>query len=1139
MAKLKFNEAQQKIIDHREGNMIVSASAGSGKTTVMLERVLGMIEEGTAIDRIVILAFNNSIAAEIRAKMYKKLMERLKEVDNSKQEFIKEQIDRLPFCNIITNDSYCKRTASEFFQIIGINPNADITSEVEKKIMFGKAFKSAIGELKETCRKIFDLALKFGGEDKLLSQITAIHNYVATQSGGMMWLDKVISGVYTEDISKSTIMTYLFDMVDVKVDSCCSALSEIVELMKIYANECPEDGGKKLEIYQQYLTFFEGLKANKDYDEFRKLILSLEFVKKERAKKNVDIDWDRYSVDFYKVKNNIIWLQNKFEKPLKVVQALHKGTIADIKLLVNLYKTTLAKYTNLKEKAGKYDFADFPKAVIELLSDKNIQKELSMRYDYICVDEYQDTNYVQEEIYTNISNGNNLFMVGDSKQSIYRFRLSEPKILLDKYNDYKANEEHGSTIRLDNNYRSDEGIVNFVNEIFNDVMTKEYGGIDYKSTDQLVYGAKFDNPQATSYEVHIFHNPEKEGKETITFDKVYSVRNDIPEQSEISTSYKEGIFIANKIRQILKNYKIYDAEIKGMRNVRLSDIALLARSGKPSVREVVRAIQDAKIPIDIAPLLKEQGVYEVEIIKDILRLVVNDMQDYPLASVLVSYFVGLDYDDLLDIRAKQPKAEYFWNAVKAEQENNQDIQKMYKFIENLRIKASYMSIKDLAEYIVYDCGFDKYILTQDGGEFKLTAVKTYLATLGDLSSGYSLQEYVATLTDEKMEIKGGSSGDMVRAMTIHKSKGLEFPVVFVCNIDEDLDNSKGLAMPKIQINKDAGIAINYFDEDTMTSRSNLAFDVLLEKNRLEDKAEAMRLFYVALTRPKNHIILTGSTKAQELEAPSLEKSNSFLDWVLIASQSNPKLKNSIISHKDEDEKPQSNMQRYTFMKYNGASIDCIDKYLDFEYKDKKAQNLSIKYTVTEINKQCGNKNSIFVEYEEIDEEENNSDIDRAKRGTAYHIVLENIDFNSNTLDKVNSEINRLVSCGILTEQDVQSIDSNEILSILNSKVFDYARKSKCYREQEFTLYTKACDVLDTDVEDKVLVQGTIDLLIVGEEVWIVDYKKSDESDLVLLERYKMQLKLYSIAVQKGIGRKVDKAMLFVIGSGKVIELQVD
>ncbi len=1132
MAKIKFNPEQERIINHRAGNMIVSASAGSGKTTVMLERVLRIIEEGTPIDRIVILAFNNSIAAEIRGKMYKKLVERLGKEDCNAKEFIKQQIDRLPFCNIITNDSYCKQASSEFFQILGISPSSDILGEVEKNILFSKSFKNALEQFKNLQNgEIFELSLKFGGDDKLLEHVQIIHNYVSTQAGGMKWLDKVIGGVYTQDINKSSLMDSLFEMANTRLDYVIELFTSIVDIFAGYDD--------KQAVYSSSLEFFKSLKNTNTYNKFYMLINSYELVSKQRESKKYDIDWAKYKECNEIIKEQIKWLKKMFAKDISLVQELHKNTIRDITLLIDLYKKTREIYNESKSDSGKFDFTDFTANLIKLLNSTDIQREISNRYDYICVDEYQDTNYAQEDIYTNISNGNNLFMVGDSKQSIYRFRLSEPKILLEKFNDYNVNPTHGETVMLDFNYRSDKGIVDFVNDIFNVIMTKNFGGIDYKNTDKLRYGADYKvSPVKPSYEIHIFDKEEEEKEKVIqTFDKVYSVKEDEPQDKCLSPSYKEGLYIAKKIKEIVQSYTIYDPEIRGVRNVNFSDIAVLSRTGTDNVREIVKAIQDNLIPIDIAPLLKAEGVYEVEIIKDILRLVVNDMQDYSLAAVLVSFWVGMDYDDLLDIKATSPNFEYFWCAVQAERENNKDIQKLYEMLAHLRLKSSYMSIKELAEYIVYSYGFDKYVLTQDGGDYKLSAVKTYLDSLNDLSLDCSLNEYVATLDSGKMEIKSGAKGNTVKAMTIHKSKGLEFPVVFVCNIEKPLIMKSGF-LPKLLINKDSGIAINYFDEEKMVAKRNLAFDILTEKNQMDDKSEAMRLFYVALTRPKNHIILTGTAKQKDLFAKNPFKVDSFLDWVLIAASQNQEMQDRITFHSEELKKADI-MQRYSFKKYQGENIPIIDKYLNFEYKTKKAENLSIKHTVTEINKQGGSSNT-FVEDDEIvvDNENVSTDFDKAKRGTCYHAVLENIDFSAKTCAQVQSELKRLVNNGVLLEEELIEIDIPEIVAIMNNPVIEYAEKNRFYREQEFTLYVNANEVMDTTIEDKIFLHGAIDLLIVGEQVWIADYKKTDESAQVLKERYKKQIELYAKAVQKCLGRKVDRAVLIVIGRNEIVDIEL-
>lgn len=1127
---IEYSEEQKRIIGHRAGNMIVSASAGSGKTTVMLERVVNMIEEGTPLDAIVILAFNNAIAAEIRAKLYKKLMARLSAADCKSPEFIKQQIDRLPLCNIITNDSYCNRTANEFFGVLGTDPAADILGEVEGKVLFSQSFVAALTQLKQTrSAEIYELLLKFGGEENVYAAIRSLHNFVAAQAGGMQWLDAVIAGVYTDDIKQSDIMTFLFDLSHKHTGYIAQLFDEIVSIFEGYADVQKQ--------YADYAQMFRTLSSCEDYESFRAQILAFKLARRKGNTKKTTyaVDMDRYVAVREIVKGEIADLAKLYAKSLEDVQAVHHNTIRDIKLIVMLYKDTLEEYNRHKEKLGKYDFTDFVENTIKLLDTPEIQQELSSRYEYICVDEYQDTNYAQEGIYTKMSNGDNLFMVGDSKQSIYRFRQSEPKILLDKYNDYQSSPQHGSTIRLASNFRSDKGIVKFVNMIFNRIMTHDFGGIDYEQADQLRYGARYDTPpMAPSYEIHLFDKAEgDEQKDTHTFDEVYSVREHLTKSDSNSAAYREGQFIADKIKQIVGSYTIYDTDLKATRTVQYSDIALLARKGKGALRDIIKALQDNLIPVDIAPLMKAGGIYEVEIIKDIMRLVVSDADDNAIAAVLVSFFVGMDYDDLLDIRAKAEDAEYFWQAVRAQRQSNAMVAKLYDMLDELRLMSSYSTIKQLADHIVYDYAFDRYILTLEGGDFKLSALKTYLSSLSDISDGCSLYEYVSTLDDDEMQIQGGAAGNMVRAMTIHKSKGLEFPVVFLCNIDGGLTLKGGVGAPKILMDKDAGIAINYFDEQNMVVRENLAFKVLRRKNDLDDKAEAMRLLYVALTRPKNHIILTGCVDGKEHKAKSKFKADSFLDWVLDVAAVDSDVEAAITYHDKEDDVDRC-VARYTFRK-SDAQYEEIADYLNFEYAHKKAQSAGINYSVTEINKQGGATGFTLLPNDLAED----GDVQRRQVGTAYHAVLQHIDLAAESLEEVKREISRMLSLGLISEDDAAVVDAQPVVKAMNSRVMCEARKGSCYREQQFTLKVTSDELFGDGVKDEVLVQGVIDMLIWGDSVWVVDYKKSDEPREVLKARYSKQLQLYCKAVREATGRQVDKALLYVIGSGEEIDIPID
>lgn len=1124
MSSISWNDEQKKIIDHKEGNMIVSASAGSGKTTVMLERVMRLIESGTPIDKIVILAFNSSIASEIRGKTYNKIMQRLQEENCENKEFLQEQIDKLPFACIITNDSYCNKTTKEFFQILGIDPNVDILSEKESKIILKNIFENQIKKLQEQEQNwVFDLVLKFGGNDELFNQILKIHQFVTCASDGEKWLDDVARLMYTDELQDSKVMVIFDEIIQEKMQIVFANLNALISLVGDYPDV--------YNTYQGYLNFFIDFAKRSSYKEKYTLINVFSLKPKERKSKKFPIanDEEFVSCNAY-MRDAVKEITNWYKDNYDFANVVYKSTKTDVEHLVILYKNILSAFKLQKSDVKKFNFYDFTDCVIKLLKKPEIQREISKRYDYICVDEYQDTNFAQEEIYENISNGNNLFMVGDSKQSIYRFRLSEPTILINKFNKYEQNEGLGINVKLKYNYRSSSGVVQFVNDIFNEIMTKESGGVDYEKTDQLSYGAKYDIPPSYPVAQIKLIKDTKEEKKDLTFDEVYSVKNDESATQSMSACYKEGLYIAKKIKEIVSSYKVYDVSLKAERSVRYSDIALLAKSGSSDVREIVKAIQDEQIPIDVAPLLKEKECYETEIIKDFLRLVNNDKQDYALTAVLTSFWVGLDYDDLLKIRKNHKDCEFFYQAVLQEKEENEKIAIFYKKLYDLRILSANLTVQEMAEKIVYDYGFDDYLLASSNGSYKLKVVKTFLQGLGELSKDMTLYEYVSNLDEEDIEMKTVASNDVVRAMTIHKSKGLEFPIVFICNIKDSLDKSKGLNAPRMQINKFIGIAINYFEKSTMSAYENLAFKVLKEKNKQETIAEAMRLFYVALTRAKNHLFLTGTISKEEMKIVPPNKATSFLDWIVYASENNPRVA-SAIEVIDTDFQNDNIMKRYSFMPYKGEKIEQIDKYLNFEYPYKKSVDLGINYSVTEINK---NDHQTFELQTVSDDELQDNQEDRALRGTNYHKVMELIDFDVRSKAEVESQISQMVANNVLSEEEARQIDSQEIYDVLQMPIMQYAKKHKCFKEQEFVLKIKASSIMDCDCEDEIVVNGTIDLLIDGDELIIVDYKKTNENSEVLFNRYKKQLEIYSLAVEKAMGKKVTHAVLVVFGKKDVI-----
>ena len=1127
MSNIKWTAEQQRIIDFRQGNMVVAASAGSGKTTVMLERVMRLIEEGTPIERIVILAFNKSIASEIRGKLYKKILAKIESNEAENQEFLCEQLDNIAYANIVTNDAYCNKTVREFFHILGIDPELDIMGDKEEKILFSKCYDAAVDTIIEGEHTwIYDLITKLGGRDKLYNEVRRINSFATTSPNTDEWLDMAGDVNNQLGLDGSAAMEYFKQMLS---DRCIFAIDRL-ETAKAGVEGLMD---AHIPSHQSNIEFFRALQGLKQYEEIYRVVNGYTYIGKPRKNAKIAVDWDEQKRCYDDAKHIYEWVCGMVMLPYNRASEVYASTSNDISKLISVYLDTERVYNAEKYKTNRFTYSDFMQNTLKLLAKEEIRSEISARYDYISIDEFQDTNYAQESMFQHMSTGNNLFMVGDSKQSIYGFRLSEPEIMLGKYRDYEDGNASGSTVHLDNNYRSDARVLDFVNAIFNNIMHVRFGGVDYSVTDKLVAGANYkESGNIKPYNIDLFVS-QKEEKNTICLtDDVYSVENDVVGRDKMAKGVQEGKFIADKIHELVASGKIYDIETGREKSVKYSDIALLARSKGGGVPEILRILQEQGIPIDISSLVKSTDIYEVEIIKEIIKLIANDMLDYPLSAVLNSYWIGMGMDEQFEIRRKHSGEKFFYNACALERNCHEKLDKLYTMIERLRLMSSYKSVEDIASEIVYESGYDKYLLSEENGGYKLSAVETFISSLSSLGVGITISEYVESMSSEEYSIDGLGKGNVISAMTIHKSKGLEFPIVFLCDIGSVMGGGGG-NVPKVQLDKDMGIAINYFDNNKMHALDNFVFRALSEKNKFDDMNESMRILYVALTRAKNSLFLTGTVSSDTIKYKCPYKINTFVDWIFNTALVDYHVGNSIMFHDAEAVEPRI-MKRYTFRKTECSRIDEIDKYLDFVYPYEENTDTSIKYTVTEINKIGSYEDAMELDVSIVVEKESKS-IDKSKRGTNYHAILEHISLDITDISQVRAELEGMVERGIISGEELAMINAEEIFRVVTSPLVKYASENKHYREREFMLCTSASEVMDTNVHDKILVQGAVDLIIEGDELIVVDFKKSNQPTSVLKDRYRKQLELYTLAVSEALGKRVDRSVIYVIGRDEVID----
>lgn len=1138
----QWNDAQNKILETLSGNMVASASAGSGKTTVMLERIIRLVKLGRPIKNMVVLAYNISIAAEIKEKLKKALIGLLAD-DNCDKVFIGEQIDNIDICNICTIDSFCSNLIKEYFQLIKIDTNFIIMTVVQQQAEFRRIALAVIQAEKDSnLSEIYDEIIMFGGEDKLIQSLLDLNNFVAVLPNRENYFDNIAQSMYKADFTQTSVYASFKALTDKHANYCIDIIDEAM-------NYAVGLSIKKVEQLQYLRAALVGAIGAKSYDELRRIISSVEMTKLRANKEDQELAQGEYSRAFYIVKSVIKsdfnWLSAQdIASEQKVCGTIVEHVLAMLKKVSGLF-------IEFKRERGLFDFSDLTYWAIKVLEHDSVSLELKERYTEVCIDEFQDANYCQDYILSRITK-DNLFVVGDTKQSIYGFRLAEPTILDNKFK-AAALDSKAVAVRLNNNYRSDEFILEFVNRIFDCIMIPALSGVDYSKDERLIVGMPYAHKSVSndSFEISLFVGETKDEKKVYDFSTdIYDITEQDCGESIPAQVLKEGEWVALKIKAIVGVEDIYDPKIKsddndGWRKVKYSDICILARSRRRQLQQIVKIIQEHSIPIDTKSLDKTDGDYYVNQLNEMLKVIDNDRQDTALVAALVSPWGRMTYQDLADIRVKSTNAQFFHEACLSVACVCPKLKEFYRLIDKARVKLATSSLHELASWLVYDNYFcDAIGLDADGDNHK-HILKQYLDLIK--SSNITLSEYIRGLDGElKFEFSqypDTLAQDMVLTATIHFSKGLEYPIVFLVDCNDPIhkrgDPSK---LPTVFARRNEGLAIDCYDADTLNKKSSIFADIFRLIKRDEEELEAMRVLYVALTRARNRLYVSANVEISSKaiddgrmpSCSSLLDVKSFADWILYVKDRDTCINGNfrfIICNTQEIAEGKYNPTNRLYTP-NVSSNLVYEEALDYVYPYKKSLELGIKYTVTEINQMDAYEDSlqhdILTQYEPLN---------KAVRGTNYHKVLENIDYMATSQERVQAELDRMLQEGIMTKEELQVIDCLEIASVMRASIMKYAAVNKHLREKKFMLTADASDMFGKDYgQEEILIQGAIDLVILGKKTYVVDFKKTKKTDEQIKLTYSKQLEIYAQAVQEALGVKVDGKIIVEIGSGREINL---
>ena len=1185
---VKWTSEQQKVIDLRNRNILVSAAAGSGKTAVLVERIIRRLTEDdtpTDVDRLLIVTFTEAAAAEMKERIGAAIEKKLEERPGDIR--LERQATLIHSAQITTIHSFCLAVIRDHFHVIGIDPGFRIAEEGELKLLKQDVLEELLEECYAEAKEEFlDFTERFGSgkSDKKIEEIILkMYEYSRSYPRPDRWLDQCVKAYASEDLEVRA---------EERVHMRAADIERVLERgLKI----CEEPDGPYMygDMLDSDLEELERLQRAENFDAMYSAAAGFKW-KRLSSKKDDTVSPDKKE-KVKKLREQAKSLlkgmqEDYFYAPREVWQQDMQDALPSVVTLTELVKRFAHMLDEKKRLRNMIDFNDMEQFALAILTEEKdgelvpsaVAGEYEDRFDEVMIDEYQDSNLVQETILTSVSRVSrgeyNIFMVGDVKQSIYSFRLSRPELFMEKYNTYSLKDSVTQRIDLHKNFRSREEVLDSVNDIFRQIMKKELGGIEYDDSAALYPGAEFP--------------PLPSGKED--FCKSELLLLDKEDTGGEDERQAEARMIARRIRELIRDGVVLDKETREYRRVQYRDIVILTRSIRGWAEVFSSVLGEEGIP---AYSVSREGyfeTYEVSVLLDYLKILDNARQDLPLAAVLTSVFGGLDTRELAEIRIAYPNVPFYEAAAMCAEsdaagnacteELRGKLRRFYDQVRYFREKVPYTPIHELLEEIIDKTGYGLYIAAMPGGAQRMANVEMLTeraaAFEGTSYKGlFNFVRYIAQL--KKYDVDYGEAGimdeqaDTVRIMSIHKSKGLEFPIVFVAGMGKKFNtqDTKG----SVLLHPDWGAGVDLIDLKRRTKTPTFLKKMIREETALENLAEEMRILYVALTRAKEKLIMTGAAKITEDGAVSdissvfrAEGAKCYLDWVLpcILSDETGKVKQespvevSVFGAEDlipQKEETQAEVMAEDVLRnwddsqvYEPELRERLDAQIDYVYPFEDEGKMKLKFTVSELKKWASLAEEAGEEmYEEpvvvplipefLKEEEI---LTGAPRGSAYHKLLELLDFTVDyDVENLIAAVQQLRQEGRLTDEMAECIRPKDILRFLGCRsgrrMADAARNGKLYKEQPFVLSVDASEIYPEDRSgEKILVQGIIDVYFEEPDGLVVlDYKTDKvRTGNELKEKYHAQLDYYAQALEQLTEKPVKEKIIYSFTLGEEIEV---
>ena len=1235
MPKINWSSDQQKVIDTRNRNLLVAAAAGSGKTAVLVERILSIITDTNHpvdIDRLLVVTFTKAAAAEMRGRIGDAIEARLaKEPDNL---HLQKQFTLLPSAQITTIDSFCLHVIQNYFHKIDLDPAFRIADDSElvllQKNVVGNLLEARYEEGREEFCRLIEAYAGSRSDANIEALILRLYHYAASYPYPDEWLEGCALAYEETDDKKSPWIAML-------VSYLKNISTDIVALLQKAYDISSEINGPQiyLPVLERELELAMPLLKAETYEDFSRHFSLITFDRLPSKKDNsVDPALRELAKEYRNnAKKMVADIQNSYlYAPLEDMFAMLQNTAPLIRELTKLAIDFRHAYALEKEEKGILDFADLEHFALKILVDKtedgtkpsSCAKELRDIYEEILIDEYQDSNFVQEYILNSIAREPlgtpNIFMVGDVKQSIYKFRQARPELFMEKYDTYSLEDSKYQRIDLHQNFRSRTHVLDSVNEVFYALMTKKLGGIAYDDAAALYPGAVYPSADdvcgcISEYsELLLITNPltkEEEEKNDAT-DKAAFITDE--KEAEVRAVGKRILELTDPASPLL----VKDGE--ALRPTQYRDIVILLRTMSGWSETFTAVLQDMGIPAYAETHSGYFSSIEVQTMLNFLRIIDNPRQEIPLTAVMRSMIIGMTDDELALLGSFTHNSE-LWDTIRGILNPGEEMQKqtaalpdgcahsfsalkehlclLHDMILYYRTMSDTVPVQELLRQIYEDTHYYLYVSSMPDGEKRAANLDMLLQKAESFSGGsyHGLFQFVRYIEQlHRYDIDYGEASviaenmNAVRIMSIHKSKGLEFPVVFVSGCGKNFNFQDARA--KFVLHPELGIGANYVDLQNRIQHSTILKKIIGKVSTLDTLGEELRILYVALTRAKEKLIVTAFCKDYDDEQAEtddytiplsffrLSSAKSYLDWLLpVVTHSRKNWKQRLITtdtlFSDEIHAQLNLVEKElalrtfdTDTEYCPQILTALETAQNWQYPYQNIEALPVKVSVSylknlddakiEPQTEAAPVPLLFAPEEDEENEpevpvpeflrEKASMVSGASRGTAYHKVMEHLPYTEKIEDfeTIKKVLDTLVDKKLLTAAERAFISEKTITSFARSslagRMKDAYTAHRLHREQPFVIGVPATTLYpEQNLKETILVQGIIDAWFEEDKgLVLVDYKtdripKGQGSDY-LVERYQKQLDYYAAALSSITGKPVKEKLLYSFFLGKVISL---